>query len=242
MIKDFLNGINNLIFPANCLSCKKHCSTQKPSDVLCLSCQEAIQFNRTPFCPKCSRSLGEKFDRVKCAVCAEHPPVFDFAWGSCLYDEHLRHLIHSFKYNQKTSLRRPFAQRMIKFIKTHNFDIAQFDYLMPIPLFPTRQRERGYNQSYLLAQLIGQHFDIPLSTKSLKRVHHTETQTRFTQKERWTNIHDAFRIKNSAEIDGKNILLLDDLLTTGATSSEAARTLKKSGAQTVGVLTLAITV
>ncbi len=242
MIKKFLNGVCDLIYPANCLSCKKHLSSQDPRDVLCLNCLRAIQFNTTPFCPKCSRYLGGKFDCVKCAVCTEHPPLFDFAWGACLYDEHLRRLIHAFKYNQKTSLRRPFAQKMIDFVKTHNFDIAQFDCIVPIPLFPTRQRERGYNQALLLAQLISLHFDIPLSPNSLKRIHHTETQTHFSEKERWTNILDAFRIKNSTEIDDKNILLVDDLLTTGATTSEASRMLKKTGAQTVGVLTLAITV
>jgi len=130
---------------------------------------------------------------------------------------------------------------MINFIKNYNFDIAQFDNITPIPLFPTRQRERGYNQAQLLAQLISQEFEINLSLNNIIRIKHTTSHTQLSQKERWTNIRDAFRIQNSTDIDGKNILLVDDLLTTGATSSEAARTLKKAGAKTVGVLTLAIT-
>ncbi len=242
MLKKILNDLSLLIYPPNCLCCKKYLFKQKPQDILCIDCQNQIQFNQTPFCPKCSRYLGHHFNRTKCSVCTENPPLFDFAWGACIYNEHLRKLIHAFKYKQKTSLRRPFAQKMIAFIKLYNLDIAQFDYIVPIPLFPTRQRERGYNQANLLAQLISQHFCIPLAVKSLKRIHHTETQTHFSQKERWTNTLDAFKIHRSAKINDKNILLVDDLLTTGATTSEASRILKQNGASTVGVLTLAITV
>ena len=242
MFKKFLNGLSSLIYPPNCLTCKKYLTNQNPREILCTDCQNKIQFNKMPFCPKCSRYLGSQFNCTKCAVCTENPPLFDFAWGACIYNDHLRKLIHTFKYKQKTSLRRPFTQKMIEFIQLHNFDIAQFDYIIPIPLFPTRQRERGYNQAYLLAQLISQHFNIPLAAKSLKRIHHTETQTHFSQKERWTNTLDAFKIHHSAKINDKNILLVDDLLTTGATTSEASRILKQNGALTVGVLTLAITV
>ena len=81
-----------------------------------------------------------------------------------------------------------------------------------------------------------------LSLKNLVRIRNTQHQTLLNEKERWTNIRDAFRIKNPIEFSGKNILIVDDLLTTGATASEAAHTLKNAGAKTVGILTLAITV
>lgn len=130
---------------------------------------------------------------------------------------------------------------MIDFLETYNLDIAQFHRLVPIPLFAVRLRERGYNQSRLLAEAVGQQHRIVLSRNNLVRVRATEHQTFLSEKERWTNIRGAFRIKHPAEFSGKNILIIDDLLTTGATASEAARTLKDAGAKTVGLLTLAIT-
>ena len=133
------------------------------------------------------------------------------------------------------------AQLMIDLIETYRFDINQFDTIIPIPLFSSRLRERGYNQSRLLAEEIARKYRMGLSNGNLVRIRNTEHQTLLNEKERWTNISGAFRIKNPAEHQDKKILIIDDLLTTGATASEAARTLKNAGARTVGILTLAIT-
>ncbi|MCK5082022.1 MAG: ComF family protein [Candidatus Omnitrophica bacterium] len=137
-------------------------------------------------------------------------------------------------------MRKPLARLMIDFLETYRLDIRQFEQIVPMPLFPSRLRERGYNQSQLLAQEIGQRYKIKLSLNNLVRARETEHQARLSEKERWTNIHGAFRIKNRIEFSGKNILIIDDLLTTGATASEAAHTVKDAGAKTVGILTLAI--
>lgn len=127
-------------------------------------------------------------------------------------------------------------------MQIYRLDIAQFDIIVPIPLFPSRLRERGYNQSQLLAEQISKIYSIDLSLKGLVRIRNTEHQTFLSEKERWTNIQGAFRIRNFTEFSKKNILIIDDLLTTGATASEAAGIIKSAGAKTVGVLTLAITV
>ncbi len=119
-------------------------------------------------------------------------------------------------------------------------DFNQFDLIMPIPLHPTRLRERGYNQSALIAQKLSKEFNIPLINNNLIRIRNTPSQTNLNKKERWTNIKGAFKIKYPTNINKKFTLLIDDLLTTGATTSEAALTLKKSGAKKVGVLTIAI--
>lgn len=131
---------------------------------------------------------------------------------------------------------------MRDFLQIYRLDIAQFDIIVPIPLYPTRLRERGYNQSRLLARHLAQSYHIPLSEKQLIRARNTVHQTGLSEKDRWTNIRGAFRIDSSNTFSGKNILIIDDLLTTGATVSQAAAELKKAGAETVGVLTLAITV
>ena len=152
----------------------------------------------------------------------------------------MKNLIHQFKFGQKTMLRHLFSELMASFIRSNYFDIRQFDHLVPIPLSATRLRERGFNQSQLLAELISREFKVPLSTAVLSRIKNTSSQSLLHQKERWTNIKGAFRIKNQFHTIGKNILLIDDLLTTGATSSEAALIIKNAGAKRVGVLTLAV--
>ncbi|MBF0479627.1 MAG: ComF family protein [Candidatus Omnitrophica bacterium] len=148
--------------------------------------------------------------------------------------------MHRFKYQGNLFLKHEFTRLMICFLETHQFDIKQFDLIMPVPLHPAKMRERGFNQSEILAQIISKKYDIPLYNKSLIRVKNTKTQTLLDQKERWTNLKGAFRIKHSKNLNFKNILIIDDLLTTGATVSEAGRMLKLAGAGTVGVLTLAI--
>jgi ComF family protein len=175
-----------------------------------------------------------------CSDCLTKEPAFDFAWCACLYDDPLKSLIHQFKYNQGTFLRHLFHHVIISFIKTYHLDTQQFDFIVPIPLHPTRYRERGYNQAELLAGALARTLTIPLK-RCLIRWRYTPSQALLAQKERWTNISGAFKINGHNNIRGKAILLVDDLLTTGATVNEAASTLKEAGARRVGVLTLAIT-
>ncbi len=130
---------------------------------------------------------------------------------------------------------------MISFIEAHRLDIQQFDYLIPVPLHPTRYRERGFNQAELLGLGISQHFMIPLLDHHLIKIRPTLNQSLSKRKDRFTNLRDAFKIQHSKKVCGKNILLIDDLITTGMTASETALTLKNAGAKKVGVLTLAIT-
>lgn len=129
---------------------------------------------------------------------------------------------------------------MAGFIRRHELDIAQFDQIVPVPLSPTRLRERGYNQAELLAAGVASLFNVPLSVRNLVRLRHTQSQVFLPQKERWTNISGAFTISFPNKIKGRNVLLVDDLLTTGATASEASKALKHAGARRVGVLTFAI--
>jgi len=229
-----------LVFPHNCLICKKHNPTRNLTEELCLQCLNSIDRNRPPFCPKCSRHLGAYSTQTKCRECKKIAHHFDFAWSACLYTPTIKKLIHLFKYSQKTQLAKTFSLLMTDFIVQHNLDITQFDEIVPVPLFPSRLRERGYNQSELLAYQIAKKYGIDLSLKRLLRVRNTGYQAQLSEKNRWTNIRGAFRIKQPFELQDKSILVVDDLLTTGATASEAAITLKESGAKTVGVLTLAI--
>ncbi len=158
-----------------------------------------------------------------------------------MYNDPLKQLILQFKYYQKTYLCHYFFELIDNFINAYQLDIQQFDYILPVPLSSARLRERGYNQSELLAHTVARHFGLKLSSDNLIKVRHTLQQAQLNEKERWTNIQGAFTIKHPEEFRDKNILIVDDLLTTGATASEAACVLKKAQAKRVGILTLAIT-
>lgn len=132
------------------------------------------------------------------------------------------------------------SQLVFSFLKAYQIDIGHYDVLVPVPLHPTRYRERGYNQAELIASVISQTLAIPLLPQNLLRCRHTQNQARIGRKERWTNIQGAFTIRHSKKFLNRRVLLIDDLLTTGATASEAARVLKETGAARVDVVTVAI--
>lgn len=129
---------------------------------------------------------------------------------------------------------------MIRFIKKRGLDIDQFDMIVPIPLHAAKYRERGYNQAELLAVPLAQKYDKMILVSLLKRVRNTPSQTSLSRKNRFTNVQGSFRINARININNKNILIIDDLLTTGATASEASLCLKMHGAAKVGILTLSI--
>ena len=240
MLQTILVGLTELVYPPACFLCKIPLRRSHPENVLCLACRHLLKPNLPPFCIVCSRHLSEPLTMTRCRECRHHPPHFDFAWGAYQYNNTLKELIHAFKYDGKIYLRHYFFSLIISFIKDYQLDICQFDYLIPIPLHPTKLRERTYNQSLILSKMISYHFNIPLLENHLAKIRYTKNQAEIERKQRWTNIHGAFRIKNSKAVKEKNILLLDDLLTTGATASEGARILKEAGAKKVSVLTLAI--
>jgi ComF family protein len=115
---------------------------------------------------------------------------------------------------------------------------CEFDIIVPVPLHPTRQRERGFNQASLLAELLTARISIPRKPV-LKRVRYTTTQTALDRAERMENLHNAFRLRKNADVRGLRVLLIDDVLTTGSTLSECARILKRSGAISVHAATAA---
>ena len=131
---------------------------------------------------------------------------------------------------------------MVDFIDRHHIPLQDFDLICPIPLHPVRLRERGYNQSALLSVALSRHYGVFHTENVLMRPKMTHTQTELGAKQRWTNMEAAFKMKNSTDVTGKSVILIDDLYTTGATVHSAAETLKESGAARVAVLTFSITI
>jgi ComF family protein len=175
-----------------------------------------------------------------CPACRTRLPAFDYAWSALRYTGAVKDIIHRFKFHDRTSLRHTAATLFRIFFDRYGIP-PRADMIIPMPLHPVRLRERGYNQALLLAGTLSTLWNIPCRPDILARIRLSRPQSELGQKERWTNISNAFRIETSSGIKGAHILLVDDLLTTGATADEAARALKNAGAARIGLITLAAT-
>lgn len=237
MLKTLYTGLTDLLFPRNCLVCRQwHPATAEL--VLCPQCLESLPLNAPPFCSICSRRLPGKTDDGLCGDCRKNPPAFDRAWVAARYEGLLPELVRQHKFSGKTALRRTFAHIIFLFLRRYDINLRA-DMIVPIPLSPVRLRERGYNQSLFLAQALGRYCNIPVRTDILKRPSPSPRQSGLGRKERFTNMQGAFRINPSVTLKNRTIILVDDLLTTGATASQAARTLKEHDAGNVTLIALA---
>ena len=239
MIQSIWTGIIDIIFPRNCIFCRTyHPATAR--DPLCPSCRAGLPWNKPPFCIRCSRHLKNISEESLCPSCRGRLPHFDEAWALLEYEGPARTILHRFKFHNKTALRRTFATLLHAFTERYALQFPDAAMVIPIPLHPVRLRERGYNQAALLAACAAQEFRLPLRDDILIRQRPTARQSELDAKDRWTNIKGAFRIKNSNGIVGREIIVVDDILTTTATASEAARTLKDAGASRVIVISLGL--
>jgi len=144
----------------------------------------------------------------------------------------------NFKYGRQMHLRHLVARWLVAALDDERIRERRFDAIVPVPLHPARQRERGFNQAELLAQWVSNHIAVPLRP-ALQRVRYTTTQTAFDRAERMQNLRDAFRLRKNTDVRRLRVLLIDDILTTGSTLSECARVLKQGGAQSVYAATAA---
>ena len=214
---------------------------------LCPTCLSGAVPVTSPFCTTCGIPFKSRSgDNHTCGSCIEGSHKFRMARASAVYQKAFMKLIHYFKYMGKTQLAKPFSMILLEtFIRFWREE--KIDLLMPVPLHPKRFRKRGFNQAYLLirgwpALADALHLELPCSRierRILVRNRHTQTQTGLGRKMRRENIKGAFGVANRHEIKDKKVLLVDDVLTTGATANECAGVLLKHGALSVDVLTLA---
>ena len=240
MFRTLWEGLVNIVYPNICLLCRR--SINRDAQSLCLNCISEIEKNIPPFCQKCGRHIYEANNELGlCLSCQKSQLHFKRAFSACFYEGKIKGLIALFKYKGKTALSKPLANILTDFIKQYRIPLQQIDAIMPIPLHSVRLREREYNQSQLLAREITKEFNLELDNHSLIRTKNTTPQIELNDKQRWQNVAGAFKLHKKQSVLDKRILLIDDLLTTGATCSEAAYVLKDNGAKEVYVLTLAST-
>lgn len=235
-----IQAFKDILYPLYCLICHTRIPGSKAQEPLCARCKEKINTLIPPFCAKCGRSISGAYTQEgKCASCLKGHFYFDRAWAGYAYEGVIKEMLHYFKYKQRVGLGRPLAGLMLDFIKDYRLPLSSCDYIIPIPLSPARFREREFNQAYVLAAALADYLKLKLLDNNLKRVRNTRSQAELDNRGRWKNIKGAFKIKTPGLIKDKSILLIDDVLTTGATASEAAKALKNAGADSVYVLTLA---
>ena len=198
---------------------------------------QALNFISEPFCTCCGLPLeiaGE--GEMMCGGCAASPKLFRQSRAAVVYDDASRGLILSFKHGDKLHLTKTFVPWLK--VAGRNF-LADADMLIPVPLHWRRLLKRRYNQSALLAQELAKETGLSYVPDSLKRIRHTQTQGHLSVKERHKNVANAFSVNPKCGINGKKIVLIDDVYTTGATVQECTEILYAAGASRVDVLTIA---
>ncbi|MFH1112792.1 MAG: ComF family protein [Pseudomonadota bacterium] len=166
------------------------------------------------------------------------PPPYGKARYAVQYEGDLRKALIAFKYNGRLHLGNPLGQFLIEAFRTHYAD-SPFDAIVPIPLHPKRLCSRGYNQVVILGERLSRASGVPLARTLLEKKENRPPQARLSRKERAVNVRGSFRVAGQGAIKGRRILLIDDVATTGATVTEAAKTMMRSGASRVDVLVLA---
>ncbi|MFN2508616.1 MAG: double zinc ribbon domain-containing protein [Chthoniobacterales bacterium] len=231
-----LRAVASLFYPSLCAVCS---SPVDDSRYLCAACSERVSRIEPPFCATCSEPFrGAITEAFACANCAHRTLHFESAVSAFRSRGVVRKIVHEFKYGKQAHLKYPVAEWLAEALVDPRLEGRRFDALVPVPLHPTRQRERGFNQAELLTEVLSRRSGIPMQT-SLQRVRYTTTQTAFDRTERMENLHNAFRLRKNADVQGLRVLLIDDILTTGSTLSECARVLKAGGALSVHAATAA---
>ncbi|OQX87603.1 hypothetical protein B6D60_03575 [candidate division KSB1 bacterium 4484_87] len=195
----------------------------------CLLCRNSIAKTGSLVCDHCLQQLSDAgretviFSRVKNSLKSEL--AFERAFSLWAFDENVQNLIHHFKYNGYWLLAKPIAGFMAEKLSQLNFS-PKSTLLIPVPLHKTRQRERGYNQSEIICRYIHEKTAIPIACSLLQRIRYTQTQTKLGPAERIKNVSGAFKVCSAQNLSGKTVVLIDDVLTTGATINACAKELK----------------
>lgn len=230
------SALLDIIFPRSCAGCQGAVGAEFL--YLCWDCLAGIQLVQPPYCALCGDPVaGAAPGRYACAACVRQKPFFDCARSAAVYRGLAKAMILDFKYRQAVWLAPDLGQLMLACLR-QNFEPTRIDYIAYVPLHKSRARARTYNQSWLLAREIAAGLRKP-AVDCLQRRQPTASQTHLTAAARAANVRGQFAVKADWDLRDKCILLIDDVMTTGATVNECAGALKKAGAGEVLVLTAA---
>ena len=233
MARSWKTGLLDLLFPPLCIACRE----PSASAGFCAACWSVIQFLDGPVCACCGIPFDVPLEDTLCAACLARPPAFDTARAILRYDDQSRGPILALKHADRLDLVPGFAL----WLERAGRDLATTsDLIVPVPLHRGRLWRRRYNQAAELARALARRTGLALETGILIRSRATPSQGMMASaKARRRNMLGAFKVPDRARVAGRNILLVDDVVTTGATAEAASRALKRAGAARVQVLALA---
>jgi ComF family protein len=217
----------DLLLPPNCGGCGT------PGERWCTDCQSRVLPLPPPLCESCGTPVPPRF--VRCADCTQAPPHYQQLRSWCVFDSQIRSALHRLKYRRDLGL----SEALVPHLASHASSLGwEVDLLAPVPLGRGRLSERGYNQAGLIAWPLSLAMGIAFAPSALRRIRETRSQVGLTKPERRINVRDAFEARPS-RVRGRNVMLVDDVATTGATLSSCAEALHAAGARDVFALTVA---
>jgi len=226
-MKSFFQDLFNLFFPRLCQACG---DALAPADEeICLKCLFELPYTNFHLAPE-NEMIQALWGRVPVEGATA---FFYYRKGG-----RVQNLVHRFKYKGKQQIG-TYLGKLYGHKLANQFPYNAIDIIIPVPLYKKKEQRRGYNQSEVFANGLSKTMGIPVETNVLFRIRSSESQTRKTQEERWENVKEIFSVSNPERIEGKHILLVDDVFTTGATIEASADTLRKAANVKISVVTIA---
>lgn len=236
----WVQNLLDLLFPRPCVGCGL--DRKGEGEYLCGLCRDHIPFILPPLCHTCGCPGEMEYEYptadFQCGLCRKQAYRFDRARSLGVYTSVLKELIHFFKYQRHPGAIREILSLLEQYQDLHGERWAGLEVVW-VPLHRNKLKARGFDQSYVLARQVARLAHRPLLEGALARVRETPPQTQKTRAERMENVRGAFEVVHGSAVAGRDLLVVDDVFTTGATVNEAARVLKKAGANRVEVFTLA---
>ena len=247
-LRGLFDTVLGMLFPPKCPGCgvlgsvpfaESGMWSRDPAGLFCEACRQGLAPIVPPYCTRCGLPfVSKEGPGHTCSECLAEKQFFEKARAFGVYDGTLLAAIHQFKYGKRLSLSRPLAG-LVRQAFYQCWEKEDIDLIVPVPLHVTRLRERGFNQAYLLVTRWARPEGLLCDGTSLWRCRRTEPQTGLSRQERRANMRRAFAVRKPEIFQEKRILLIDDVLTTGATVNACAQVLMAVGAARVDVLTLA---
>ena len=228
------------LFPSRCIVCQQTVQTAAVNQriEICTDCFQTLPHNDS-CCIHCALPTPEDIDNdVLCGRCIRQLPAFDYCHSLFRYEDEIISLIHQLKFREKISYARSIGELLLATAVAELVpEQGKPDCIIPVPLHNKRLRKRGYNQSTEIARVLAKKLSIGIAHDAVVKKQSTQAQSELTAKERMKNIKGVFSV--SSKLNYKHALIIDDVITTGATVNELAKVLKKNGVERVGVLSIA---